>query len=327
MAIILKLGPGFEKEAIKKTVEALRNSGTAIVPTDTVYGLICDGENEKAKRQIYAIKNRSQAKPLIAFVRDLQQAKKIAFIPDLHLPFILKRWPGRNTFIFRAKTVIDYITIDNTIAIRIPDHSFINELCQHFFYLASTSANISSHPSPSTINEIDNSVVESVSVVIDGGKCQGQVSAIWDMTEEIPILLRGRILFICSGNSCRSPMAEAILRKIAGSSFDIISAGTDMNLSGSISKQALEVLDEEGIKLDQFISRTLTSDLIENSDLIFVMEEKHSQIVLNLCPHCSDKIFVLDVPDPAGKDIFEYRRVRDIIKQRIQDTVIKRIKR
>ncbi|MCM8825841.1 MAG: L-threonylcarbamoyladenylate synthase, partial [Candidatus Omnitrophica bacterium] len=133
MTTILRLNPDSEIEILEKTSDILKKSGVAIVPTDTVYGLICDGESEIAKKNIYAIKKRPESKPLIAFVKDIQQAENLAFIPDSSLPFILKRWPGRNTFIFRARIESKYVvTSDGAIALRIPAHSFINRLCDAF---------------------------------------------------------------------------------------------------------------------------------------------------------------------------------------------------
>lgn len=328
MAKILKLNAESEKEVVKETVCVLKNSGIAVVPTDTVYGIVCDGDNDEAKKNIYLIKGRQQSKPLIGFVDSFETAKKFAFIPEKFLPFILCRWPGRHTFIFKSKIESRYIVSEKrNIALRIPDFGFINHLSKNFRIIASTSANISSAGSVSSIENLSPEIAEKVSIVVDAGDVKGQESAIWDLTGSTAQLVRGNVLFVCSGNSCRSPMAQVILQNLVGSSIRVISAGTAASLSGSMTEEAKEALEESGINVEGFISTSLTSEMIDYSDLIFVMEEKHRETVLNLSQSAHDKTFVLDVPDPAGSDIFQYRKVRDIIKDKINEMVLTRIKR
>ncbi|MCX7704942.1 MAG: hypothetical protein N2115_01620 [bacterium] len=138
--------------------------------------------------------------------------------------------------------------------------------------------------------------------------------------------MRGKVLFVCSGNSCRSPMAQAIFQKFVDRRITVVSAGTETNFSGSISREAVEVLREDGIDIENFVSSVIKKEIIEFSDLIFVMEEKHRKMVLELFPNASDRTFVLNIPDPAGGNIYEYRRIRDIIKEKIHDCVLTRIK-
>ncbi|HXK45660.1 MAG TPA: L-threonylcarbamoyladenylate synthase, partial [bacterium] len=144
MAHIVNLMENSQEVVLEKVMMALKNSNVAIVPTDTVYGIVCDGKNDFAKENLYILKNRPESKPLIGFTKDMEMAKKVAHISENFLPFITKRWPGRNTFIFQSKIESNHIVgKDKTIALRIPDYSFINNLCDSFPMLASTSANVS----------------------------------------------------------------------------------------------------------------------------------------------------------------------------------------
>jgi len=329
MAEIFKLTLDSEKEILTKTVACLKNSGIAIIPTDTVYGLVCDGENEKAKQGIYLIKGRDYSKPLIGFVRDIEKAKNVAIIPERFFPFISNRWPGRHTFVFKSKVEIPFIVSrEKTIGLRIPDFDFVRNLCLHFSMIASTSANISQTKSAFRLHEIDRTIIENVSIVVEGFNLSGKESAIWDMTEDIPKLIRGRILFVCSGNSCRSPMAQAITEKMIGNlRIEISSAGTDTSFYNRASQETIEVLKEVGIDITHFVSSSVTEQMLAFSDLIFVMEEKHKERILQLFPQAYDKTFVLNVPDPAGGNIFHYREIRDIITDRIKNFVLTRIKK
>ncbi len=329
MAPVYKLTKDTEKNIIEAITDVLRNSGIVIVPTDTVYGLVCDGENDFAKENIYKFKNRPVSKPLIAFVRNIAQARKIACIQEASLDFIMRRWPGKNTFVFKSKIESKYlVSSSKTIGIRIPDFHLINQLCEIFSYLASTSANISFTGSASSIDEIEADITNRVSLIVDAGKLCGRESAIWDMTESPPKLVRGRILFVCSGNSCRSPMAQFILKQIlSGIPIDVISAGTSTIASGRPSREAVEAMREMGIVVDDFITQQLTEKIIDSSDLIFVMEEKHRSTILQMSSASCDKIILLDIPDPAGKDISHYREIRDLIKDKIKKQVLTRIKK
>ncbi|OQB73768.1 MAG: Threonylcarbamoyl-AMP synthase [candidate division TA06 bacterium ADurb.Bin131] len=327
MTDILKLTRDNRKIIVEKIGNVLKNSGVAIIPTDTVYGIVCNGEDDTAKTYIYTIKNRPEHKPLIAFVRDIEQANKIAYIQQSSLNFVSNRWPGKNTFIFKSKIKSKYIvSSDNTIGIRIPDFDLINHLTSIFPYLASTSANISFRGSTSSIDEVEPELINSVQLVVDAGKLYGKESAIWDTTTSLPKLLRGKVLFVCSGNSCRSPMAQCILKHIIGNQLiDVISAGTSV-IKENPSLESIVVMKEIGLDISNFTTNILTADIIDSSDIIFAMEDRHRNIILEMSPSCYDKITVLNIPDPAGKDISYYREIRDIISDKIKTQVLTRIK-
>ncbi len=148
-------------------------------------------------------------------------------------------------------------------------------------------------------------------------------------------------LFVCTGNTCRSAMAEALchvilaeklsctvddLRKMG---YTIVSAGT-MNLPGiPASRGATEACAERGIDLNHHRSRGLSVSLLEESDLIFVMERVHRETVLTLCPGGTTKCMLVsregEIADPVGQPLDVFRgcadQLEDAIRQRIGEFI------
>ena len=132
--------------------------------------------------------------------------------------------------------------------------------------------------------------------------------------------MQQRILFVCTGNTCRSSMAEGLARKVAQEPgiqrWVFASAGTLALPGDKAANQAIETLAEMGIELSQHRATLLTKEMILEADLILTMTASHRRQVLSIVPEAADKVHVLgqyagipgDVPDPFGGSIEEYRR-------------------
>lgn len=128
-----------------------------------------------------------------------------------------------------------------------------------------------------------------------------------------------QILFVCTGNTCRSPMAGAILGSIidkAGQQeeFLVHSMGVAAYDGQPASGHAIEAMREDGIDLTKHRARRITLDDIDNASLIFVMSEAHKQLLSQALPSCSEKIQVMNISDPFGGSLDDYRACRDEMK-------------
>ncbi len=122
-----------------------------------------------------------------------------------------------------------------------------------------------------------------------------------------------KVLFVCTGNSCRSPMAAALLKKAAQEknlNIDVDSCGVTAFSGMGASREAIDVLRRVGIDIFGHKSKPLNEELINWADLILVMEKGHKNRVLKDWPEAGNKVFLLtefakseekDIIDPVGK--------------------------
>jgi len=148
--------------------------------------------------------------------------------------------------------------------------------------------------------------------------------------------LRRRIVFVCTGNTCRSPMAAALARVLleergggadGGVEVVIESAGVATGEGLPASPEAVEVIAEMGGDLRSHRSRRLTREIIEKADAVLAMTKSHLSRAKELAPDCEDRMSLVDpageVPDPIGGPVVVYRetaeRLREVIAARFEE--------
>lgn len=142
--------------AIAEAIAVLKQGGTIVYPTDTVYGLGCNALDEFAVRHIFDIKARS-SKPLPILARDMQWVEELAYLDEQQRKYAAKFWPGKFTLVLPKREIIPPVVTTglSSVGIRIADFKFTDALLGAFGYpLVATAANISGQAPSNDIEEV-----------------------------------------------------------------------------------------------------------------------------------------------------------------------------
>jgi len=323
-------------------------------PTETVYGIGCIAE-KRAIEKLNDVKERTLGKRYTLHVGSVEAA--LRFVPPQSLrakKLIKKGWPGPITIVFKVddefvKTMQNSITAeateilyyDNTIGIRCPDNPVASALLNKTKKpVVAPSANLSGQEPAVSSREVMERFEGRIDMILDDGadSCKHKKNSTVvqigesDLTvlregvyekERIEAMSQVNILFVCTGNTCRSPMAEYFCRKILSEKlgcdideiekmgYKIGSAGTMGLVAVPASPEVIRICDEKGINAGSHLSSALTYEKVDESDYIFVMSRGHLSAVLGLCQEAESKTSLLDeagdIGDPIGGDMEVYR--------------------
>ncbi len=126
-----------------------------------------------------------------------------------------------------------------------------------------------------------------------------------------------KLLFICSGNTCRSPMAEGILRSFALPEVACESAGLSVLSRDCAHPDAVAVCAAHGIDISRHLSKPVTYDMAEDADLIVCMTDSHKAALISAGIR-DDKLIALDIPDPYCRWLEIYEECFDTIKNELK---------
>jgi len=360
-----------DSEKIAAAARRLDEGMLVVFGTETVYGIGSRAQADSISR-LDEVKGRGVWKRYTLHISDPEVVGR--YVPKIPLKgrkLIANGWPGPLTIVFelddealaQQRSVVgddafDLLYRDGTIGIRCPDNQIARQLLRSATLpIVAPSANLDGM-SPATdaagvLAQLDGRI----DVLLDGGECKYKKSStVVKIAGAQPIILREgvysekeiaemsliRILFVCAGNTCRSPMAAAFCREYMSEKLDcavdetefrgykIVSAGLMAGSGMPASSEVVGICARKGIDLSGHRSRPLTSGEVESSDYIFAMDSSNRERVLQICPAAAEKCMLLDgkgqISDPigAGVDVYEEcaKQVERALAERMDQILI-----
>jgi len=186
---------GSTAEELSDAADIIKSGGTVIFPTETVYGLGANAENDEAVKSIFSAKGRPSDNPLIVHIDNVEKIERyVKEVTDIAHKLANAYWPGPMTLILEKKECISNLVSAglNTVGIRIPSSKVAREFlgfCD--LPIAAPSANISGSPSPTTSKHVIDDMMGRVDAIICGEACDvGIESTVIDVTGDVPVILR-----------------------------------------------------------------------------------------------------------------------------------------
>lgn len=182
-----------EEETVQAVSSIIKAGGTALYPSDTVYGIIADSFNLDACEAVARMKGYPCVRPFIILIPDISSALTITARADAE-KLMHKHWPGPVTLVFKASTTVpDWLVgSSGTVALRQPadplSKAILNESGR---FLITTSANTKGQPFPLTISDISSEISDSVDLILNGGPLPvRKPSKVLDCTGSTPVEVR-----------------------------------------------------------------------------------------------------------------------------------------
>lgn len=342
---VVKLDPLHpDHHAIKEAANIVAKGGLVIIPTETVYGIAANMFDVQALARLYEIKQRPKEKPFTVHIDEKIRIEEFATrIPVSAYKLVDKFWPGPLTVILKSKD-------GGTVGLRLPDNRIARDIiAEARIPVVCPSANISGKPAATSFQEALRDLNGLVDFAVDGGvSTWGVESTVVDLTgEQIQILREGavkkeeiesvvkkkNVLFICTGNTCRSLMAAKLFEKMLKDKnrddVQVLSAGIILLPGMGPAAGAKELLKKEGIDVSDYRSKKVTREMIKKSDFILAMEKIHEEHILHMAPEVQKRLFLLkefakiddgklDIVDPIGRPIEAYASTLAIIREALE---------
>lgn len=331
-----------------------------VFPTETVYGIAAMVDSGTFAR-LDEIKSRDAVKHYSLHIGNPGQLKK--FVPQMGLrtkKLADNCFPGPVTIVFDigpdqieileqkyGREIVSLLYKNNSLGVRCPD----NPVSSAFLSLidapvVATSANLGGQTPAIDAESALQQLNGNVDAVIDAGPCSEKINStvVRIADKGIEILRQGgvtreeilqkatvNIVFVCSGNTCRSPIAQAVCEKLLAEKlncnidqleqfgYKVTSAGVMAYIDQPASRYAQQICADMGLDLSSHRSDGLSESLIQDSDIIYVMSSAHKNRILEFYPEVEEKCLLLssdqDISDPFGGDMSDYKKCAlDIVR-------------
>jgi tRNA threonylcarbamoyl adenosine modification protein (Sua5/YciO/YrdC/YwlC family) len=337
-----------DEEGMQRAAEVMRSGLTIAYPTETQYGLGTDALNPEAVTKLHGIKERQENGPFLVLVEVREAVDSITEkMPGPAEVVARTCWPGPVTLLLPAKPGLPQQIVgeEGLVAVRVSSHPVAQRLPALLGApVISTSANLAGRDPIMDPADIAETFTDRLALVVDGGVLSpGPPSTIVDgQSVPLRIVREGAVtanslarrtgleveggsavplvLLVCTGNACRSPMAEGVLKTLLrergmDKEVDVVSSGVAAVSWGAATEDAQMAAWEEGIDISAHRPRQLTPQLTDEADIILVMSEHHRSRIALIDPHARERSFILKglSAELKGRRTSGYRKIEDPI--------------
>jgi L-threonylcarbamoyladenylate synthase len=348
----------------QRAAELLSAGKMVVLPTETVYGVAGLLTHSDARNALSQIRGGTSTKPFTIHVAHPDDA--LQYLGDTNAfarRAMRKFWPGPIGLIFEVdeqvrievarKFGIEQADLyeGSSITLRCPDNRVFSDVVGRVSQPVALTA---AGRGVQRTADLSEEILAQVESVFDAGPTRfSKPSTLVKIKQDsyeivrggvyderiIDRLLRTTVLFVCSGNTCRSPMAEAIAKRylaerlnadpqeLEKKGFIVMSAGSFAMPGARAAQPAVEAMKAIGADLAHHRSRPLTVELIHQADFIYTMSSSHADMVRSLVPGAAEKVSTLDpagdIEDPIGGDLSLYTEVADRIRKLIEQRLSK----
>lgn len=330
----------YDAKALAPAAAVLNSGGLVAFPTETVYGLAVRADREESVRRLLETRGSPRDKVLTLHIADVDDVQRyVGTVPHLAYRYIREFWPGPLTLVLPKGA--------GTVSLRHPANRIAQDLIrQAHAPIVAPSANKAGQAPACTAAQVMAVFRDAIDCVVDGGPTPlGQTSTVVRILGRKPEILREgaiprdriegltyvSVLFVCTGNTCRSPLAEGIFRRalaqrlgvpageIESRGFRVASAGTGAATGMPAARNTIEVLRERGVDLAGHESRPVTASMIHDADFVLALSTEHVRSMKEWVPESTARIALLDpagraIEDPIGGSLDLYRATADRIE-------------
>lgn len=352
------------RDAIHRACHRLAEGDLVAFPTETLYLIVANPLSELGMRRLVELDSRARRTILLKSCFELWDY--LPQMPSLVDKLSRRAWPGPLTLsipqvsidgVFRdfsQATQQALIGTDNTVNFRVSAQEILQEVLRLSpAPLIACGEYLNDEPMPRNAADLAGKFGEQVAMILDDGPTRyGEPSTIvrvdrdsWKIAElgvvsdcTLQRLCSEVYLFVCTGNTCRSPMAEALFRKLLSErlqcpdeelidrGFNVLSAGLSAGNGSPASREAVNLLAEEGIDLRNHESQPLTERLLLHADHVLTMTRGHRQSIVSAYPDFADRVNLLssehlDISDPYGGGAREYAACKVSIESHLRTLI------
>ncbi|TWU39183.1 arsenate reductase/protein-tyrosine-phosphatase family protein [Novipirellula artificiosorum] len=343
------------RDIVHRTVQALVEGQVVGVPTETTYALAANALSESAVSRLYEITSASEKLcTMEVSIRSREAAGDfISSGSSTARRLIYRCWPGPMTLCVKDEpscsalsqlppSVRSLVVGENqSVGYRVVDHDILDHIHRYLSapLVLATCGGATGDDIASDADFLAQHFRESMPLLLDDGPTRyGGVTTVvhvdgnrWKLLREGVIeraamnqFVKPVIALVCTGNTCRSPMAETLLReqlrKHTGceDAVRVLSAGVAAGCGAGASPQAVAVMGKRGLDLTGHSSRPLDESVMHVADLVLTMTRGHRAAILAAWPDMHDRVFTLrrdggDIADPVGMAVEVYQACADQI--------------